>query len=341
MVKRPSGAFITTKRAIPGYGEDVGFLQASPSAIWRQRVAGSFLTLLAFFVLSLLRLLPLETWQFGVLIGFGLSYVIAWRSDGPRGLGQWVLTVSELGVLAWLVQATGGASSPFQVLSYAWLFGSALTMLVDGSDAPVIPMCLMAALALAVGAWGTDGFALFAAVNAVGLTAMGLGVVTLTAERRLNRADALIPSVLNRGAGIAQLELWVRSKEPFTLNFVDLGDFKGINDRYGHRIGDEVLRVVGDRLRGAVRSSDVVARYGGDEFIIATREGDGASSRLKAALDMPIRTSSGLVMIQADVGSVPFGHGEDLDVLLERADAAMYATKRDRKRELHGRLAGS
>ncbi len=299
------------------------------------------MTLLAFFVLSLFRLLPLESWQFAILVGFGLSYVIAWRSDGPRGLGQWVLTFSELGVLSVLVRVTGGAASPFQVLGYAWLFGSALAMLVDGSDAPIIPMCLMVGLSLGLGAWGSNGFALFAAVNLLGLTAMGLGIGTLTAERRMNRADTLIPTILNRSAGIAQLETWVRSSEAFTLNFVDLGDFKNINDRYGHRVGDEVLRAVADRLRAAVRSTDVVARYGGDEFIVATRHGQDGLARLQAALDMPIRTSSGLVMVQADVGSVPFGHGEDLDALLERADAAMYATKRNRKLEVRGRLAGS
>lgn len=299
------------------------------------------MALTTFLVLSLVGLLKLETWHYGILACFGLTYVFAWRSDGPRGPGQWVLTVAELGVLAILVQVTGGASSPFQVIAYSWLFGSALAMLVDGSDAPVIPMCLMVAVSLGLGAWGSDGFALFAAVNALGLTTMGLGIVTLTAERRMNRADTLIPTILNRGAGIAQLESWVRSGEAFTLNFVDLGDFKTINDRYGHRVGDEVLRAVADRLRAAVRSSDVVARYGGDEFIVATRQGHDGVARLQVALEMPIRTSQGLVMVQADVGSVPFGHDEDLDALLERADAAMYATKRNRKIEVRGRLAGS
>lgn len=314
--------------------------QASPRAIWRQRIAGSLMCLLLFFGLGLFRVLPLERWHLIALGIFILPYLVAWRSDGPRGTGQWLLTLSELGVLTVLLNITGGTASPFQAIGYAWLFGSALAMLVDGSDAPVIPMCLMVGLSLLVGAWGSSNFTLYAVVHAIGLTAMGAGIITLTAERRLNRADPLIPTVLNRSAGIAQLETWVRSNVAFTLNFVDLGDFKGINDRYGHRIGDEVLRVVANRLRGAVRSDDVVARYGGDEFIVATRRDEAATNRLQTALDAPIRTSSGLVMVQADVGSVPFGHDEDLDDLLERADAAMYTAKRERKLEVRGRLAG-
>jgi diguanylate cyclase (GGDEF)-like protein len=316
----------------------VGFLQASPGAIWRQRIAGSLTCLLLFFGLGLFRVLPLALWHLIALGVFVLPYLIAWRSSSPRGTGQWLLTLSELGVLTVLLNITGGTSSPFQAIGYAWLFGSALAMLVDGSDAPVLPMCLMVGLSLVVGAWGSDQFVLYAVVHAIGLTAMSAGIVTLTAERRLNRADPLIPTILNRSAGIAQLEAWVQSNEAFTLNFVDLGDFKLINDRYGHRIGDEVLRAVASRLRGAVRSNDVVARYGGDEFIIATRRDESATLRLQTALDAPIRTTRGLVMVQADVGSVPFGHDEDLDDLLERADAAMYAAKRERKYEVRGRL---
>ncbi len=316
----------------------MGFLQASPGAIWRQRIAGSLTCLLLFFGLGLFRVLPLQLWHLIALGVFVLPYLIAWRSSGPRGTGQWLLTLSELGVLTVLLNITGGTSSPFQAIGYAWLFGSALAMLVDGSDAPVLPMCLMVGLSLLVGAWGSDHYALFVIVHAIGLASMGAGIVTLTAERRLNRADPLIPTILNRSAGIAQLEAWVQAKESFTLNFVDLGDFKLVNDRYGHRIGDEVLRAVANRLRGAVRANDVVARYGGDEFIIATRRDESAALRLQTALDAPIRTSRGLVMVQADVGSVPFGHDEDLDDLLERADAAMYAAKRERKYEVRGRL---
>lgn len=73
-----------------------------------------------------------------------------------------------------------------------------------------------------------------------------------------------------------------------------------------------------------------VARYGGDEFLIALRY-SATLEGLRESLGAPVTTSAGTLNIRADIGHVPFERGEDIDILLERADAAMYARKRSAK----------
>ncbi len=121
-----------------------------------------------------------------------------------------------------------------------------------------------------------------------------------------------------------------------TLIYMDLDDFKRINDEYGHDMGDEVLSAFARRLRGAVRSDDVVSRLGGDEFVIAHAtaghpDGDLVVSRLRKVLTAPF-TVRGLVFdVGASIGWVSTERGDlGSDALLAKADRAMYRHKRDR-----------
>ena len=136
--------------------------------------------------------------------------------------------------------------------------------------------------------------------------------------------------LLNRNAGLERLEEMAKTGEVFTLAFVDLAEFKSINDQHGHKVGDEVLLEIGKRLRAGVSSRDLVARYGGDEFLVALRD-PATLIRLRESLEAAVMTSVGQINVRADVGHVPFERGEDVDVLLERADAAMYSSKRAAK----------
>ena len=126
-----------------------------------------------------------------------------------------------------------------------------------------------------------------------------------------------------------------RTLQPITLLLVDLDDFKQINDTMGHAAGDEVLRRLAERLRGATRSGDTVARLGGDEFAILAELGeDGISlaERVMAALDVPVpvgrneevslRASIGIAELTADDPTI------GADELMQQADAAMYVGKR-------------
>lgn len=122
-----------------------------------------------------------------------------------------------------------------------------------------------------------------------------------------------------------------------TVLFVDLDDFKRINDTMGHPAGDEVLREVGRRLRGILRPADTVSRLGGDEFVavcegIGEPEADRIATRIEDALDVPMLVNGQHVTVTASVGSASTCDPSQAPAeMLVRADQAMYRIKRDRR----------
>ena len=116
--------------------------------------------------------------------------------------------------------------------------------------------------------------------------------------------------------------------------FVDLDDFKTVNDSLGHTAGDGLLVAVGDRLRNALRPTDTAARLGGDEFAIliedVTDNGGvlGVASRLIAELQLPFPPADREIIIGASVGIAFDSPGVTADELLRNADLAMYSAKR-------------
>ena len=306
----------------------------SSHEIWRQRVIGSVLSLPFLLALCLVGWVPLHGTQILIFLVLLTAYIVAFCAPDARSLVSWPLYLCEAAALVLFMRETGGTTSPFQVVVYPWMFGLALTLLLNGLRPVIVPLlALLSALTLLAGGWGGDDFGLFAAVNAVGLAAMIGALLTLNLERRVARADPLVPLVLNRSAGLERLTDWVRAKEAFYLSFIDLGRFKEINDTYGHHIGDEVLRAVAERLCLSVRTEDVVMRYGGDEFIVATQT-EMSGSRLEELFSLPVKTSAGPIRVQVDVGHVPHAPGDDLEKLLQLADALMYDKKRSRAQHL-------
>jgi diguanylate cyclase (GGDEF)-like protein len=118
------------------------------------------------------------------------------------------------------------------------------------------------------------------------------------------------------------------------LLFIDLDGFKPVNDTYGHSIGDLVLEQVGQRLKGLSRGKDVVARVGGDEFLllltnVSTPESIAhVADRLIQGLSQPYTAEGREVMISCSVGIAMYPDGCSHAKLIARADAAMYASKR-------------
>jgi diguanylate cyclase (GGDEF)-like protein len=118
------------------------------------------------------------------------------------------------------------------------------------------------------------------------------------------------------------------------LLVMDLDGFKAINDRFGHRIGDELLKRVAARLRRNVRSTDTLARLGGDEFALLLPGADqkmamDAADRLQAALREPFTIQGQKVSVAASVGGAVFPqNAHDADHLMRKADQAMYDAKR-------------
>ena len=127
-----------------------------------------------------------------------------------------------------------------------------------------------------------------------------------------------------------------RTDEPFAVIVIDLDGFKDVNDVRGHRAGDVVLRTLARRFEAIMRSSDTVARVGGDEFVVlsvGTGDDEGASAlagRLRHALRRPVHADGVTIEIDGSIGWAVYpGDGESAEELLSRADTQMYATKRD------------
>ena len=125
-----------------------------------------------------------------------------------------------------------------------------------------------------------------------------------------------------------------RYGRPLALIYLDLDDFKRVNDAHGHVTGDAVLRLVADAMRSALRAADIVGRLGGDEFAVLMPETDGAVAHAAALrLASSIRTVfRGTPSVTASIGVVSVAGTEaGTDELLRKADEAMYQAKREGK----------
>ncbi|MEM1138319.1 MAG: GGDEF domain-containing protein [Pseudomonadota bacterium] len=157
-------------------------------------------------------------------------------------------------------------------------------------------------------------------------------------ERMADR-DALLP-VLNRRAFMRELSRIIsyvgRYDASACLIFVDLNDFKAVNDRFGHVAGDQALMRVADVLRSRIRESDVLGRLGGDEFgIILVNAGRDIAER-KSAILRAMLTDEAVVYeghsftIDASFGVWPIDPAAEVESILARADEAMYEIKKAR-----------
>ena len=151
--------------------------------------------------------------------------------------------------------------------------------------------------------------------------------------------DPLV-AVYNRRAFIREVEkartVMTRYDILSSVIFFDLNGFKSINDRFGHSIGDELLRDIGDVLTNNVRSCDLVARLGGDEFGVLLFKSGVEETRAKAAslacriaevcVDMP----TGKICVSTAWGVAPCESDDTPEQILARADRAMYMAKKSK-----------
>jgi len=156
----------------------------------------------------------------------------------------------------------------------------------------------------------------------------------LSRERALSRTDGLTGLLNGRGfyeAAAVELARSSRYQHPLTIAYLDLDDFKQVNDRFGHARGDTVLVAVARAMRRACRSTDLVGRLGGDEFVMLFPEtGRDAAEAALVKVRSRVRevASDDGNAVTMSVGAVSFPRAPaEVEVLVHEADRTMYAAK--------------
>jgi diguanylate cyclase (GGDEF)-like protein/PAS domain S-box-containing protein len=181
-----------------------------------------------------------------------------------------------------------------------------------------------------------------------GVTYLILQCTDLTDRKHLERvlADQAtrdpLTGLLNREGldrQIADLQRTHWSGQHVVVVYADVDDLKVLNDTAGHAAGDDLLREVARRLRACTRDDDILARIGGDEFVIVTavprtgsNPGDGVVARLRSELSGPIAVGRSITPLSVSLGATTLEAFTDASEAIERADRAMYADKALRRR---------
>jgi diguanylate cyclase (GGDEF)-like protein len=208
---------------------------------------------------------------------------------------------------------------------------------------------LMLALLALAGLW--TGLALIGLYRET-VRLIGAGVQAEHTIRQLSLRDPLTGLANRRFLNENEKHLIAsarRSQKQMAVLAVDLDDFKAVNDRLGHAAGDTVLVTSAERMQQLLRESDMIARFGGDEFIIVLGQVDDTeaardvASRVVSTLSQPIPLASGdTAQIGASVGiAMCCTDDETLNDLLKKADAALYAAKREGKNTFREADSGS
>ncbi len=191
------------------------------------------------------------------------------------------------------------------------------------------------------------------------LVAGGSWIISLTITRRMVEQAHLkllalfdpLTELPNRRLFFDRLTMALehghRNKSVFALLYIDLDEFKAVNDTLGHESGDELLRVVAESLSRALRKSDTVARIGGDEFAIIIDQLDSAegakiiAQKILSSISHPIPLQAGAAKVGASIGIAMFPEDADTaEELLQMADKAMYTSKRQGKNRYTFHSAG-
>jgi diguanylate cyclase (GGDEF)-like protein/PAS domain S-box-containing protein len=148
--------------------------------------------------------------------------------------------------------------------------------------------------------------------------------------------DALtdLPNRVLFQAQLEQALRWVTRDEQLAILFIDLDNFKNINDTLGHPIGDALLKIVAERLRGCIRETDAISRLGGDEFVIVQSKVEQPSDvavlaeRIRTAIMAPYDILEHQIVIDTSIGiALSPGDGTTPEQLIKNADMALYGAK--------------
>jgi diguanylate cyclase (GGDEF)-like protein len=258
-----------------------------------------------------------------------------------------------------LIMFTGRESSPFFFVFPLIVAGAALVV----TDKVTLALAAFATLgylvALTVGQPGPIGRATIATVgiNLTALILLAYVAMVIAREQRRARDAAIRLSTVDPLTGLftrtfffaavdREIARSARSGRGFCLLMMDLDELKAINDKYGHFVGDRVLRGVGEVIRAGVRRIDTAARYGGDEFVVLLPETEGTGAYVLAekirlgAADLNLPGVGARTSLSVGVVAYP-DDGRTSDELMISADQAMYASKRSGKNRVMGIAVGS
>jgi diguanylate cyclase (GGDEF)-like protein len=173
---------------------------------------------------------------------------------------------------------------------------------------------------------------------------VAIGIILTLLEEQMERSNFLahhdeLTGLPNRRMLLDRLEPAIerarRSGTKIGLLTIDLNDFKAVNDSYGHNAGDDLLRVVAGRFSDRLRSIDICARFGGDEFVVladqldARNDAECLARDLLETLEEPVELHDATTRAKASIGIAMFPEdGRDAEELLAFSDARMYAAKR-------------
>ncbi|MGB9710471.1 MAG: GGDEF domain-containing protein [Thermodesulfovibrio sp.] len=153
-----------------------------------------------------------------------------------------------------------------------------------------------------------------------------------------------LTSVYNRTAGINRLIEEMarikRNKQHLSIAMVDIDNFKSINDNFGHLVGDRILNHVALQIKNFLRATDVVSRYGGEEFLIILPDTDEikalmALERVRENIaKKPVKAGSEKIFITVSVGITEIDTNDNLTEAIHRADMALYQAKRSGKNKI-------
>lgn len=298
-------------------------------------------TILAFLPGYLVMAWPEERWYLPLLALGMLVLGEWWERKTPFLFSPLLFLVFEI----FLVACSGWGRSPFLFL-FALAPG---TYLLEGKLSGALWICCWNTIFFAIlggwALWQGDTFVMSYILGLVGtawLLFFFLKEGQNTVTRRLLNLEKLadrdpLTGLGNRRALQRVVSTLIGQGTPFVLSIVDLDCFKECNDRYGHEKGDEVLQRFGTMLRFSVRQSDLVFRYGGDEFIViflgATPE---TVEEVLRRIEEKLKESSLKVGMSWGMASFP-EEAKDRTQVFRLADERLYALKRERKSTRSGR----